>query len=72
MNKVPKRIWVEVDPSGQLFAGYTDYRSGNKYIRADLVAGLVEALGDLIKGGESMGWESAIKVIVALKALEEE
>jgi len=71
----PKKLWIDPD----YLDGETDCISRVKvldrdfqYIRADLVAGLVEALGDLIKGGESMGWESAIKAIVALKALEGE
>jgi len=67
MNKAPKKIWVD-EPDVFIKPVMDDDVA---YIRADLVAGLVEALGDLIKGGESMGWESVIKVIIALKALEE-
>jgi hypothetical protein len=72
---IPKKLWIDPD----YLDGETDCISRVKvldrdfqYIRADLVAGLVEALGDLVKGGESMGWESVIKVIIALEALEEE
>lgn len=67
MNEAPKKIWVD-EPDVFIKPVMDD---DVPYIRADLVAGLVEALGDLIKGGESMGWESVIKVIIALKALEE-
>jgi hypothetical protein len=68
MNEAPKKIWMSTDAHAWAIE---DDIFNLPYIRADLVAGLVEALGDLIKGGESMGWESVIKVIIALKALEE-
>jgi len=44
MNEAPKKIWIKVGVGAQLHAEYTDYRFKNKYIRADLVDGLVEAL----------------------------
>jgi hypothetical protein len=70
MNEAPKKIWY--DFNFQYLATSGEHGDVTQYIRADLVNGLVEALGDLVKGGESMGWESVIKVITALKALEEE
>ncbi len=75
MNKAPKRIWVEVDPSGQLFAGYTDYRSGNKYIRADLVDELASLLKEWnnATAEEDKDWfDYESRVNAALEALEGE
>jgi hypothetical protein len=71
MSEAPKKIWVWDYAADQMVNDNHD-STDVPYIRADLFDGLVEGLEDLIKGGESMGWESAIKARAALKALEEE
>jgi hypothetical protein len=81
MNEVPKKIWVEInlDCSGDLDLFFSIKGYGEKYIRADLVDGLVEALktcrfsgytdidGDYIT---TQHFDNT-KVKAALKALEE-
>ena len=69
MSEAPKKIWVLVEPSGQLIAGYTDYRSKIKYIRADIVEEMREALEELLVSVESIGTN---KAKAALKRLDEE
>ena len=70
MSEAPKKIWVLVEPSGQLIAGYTDYRSKIKYIRADIVEEMREALEQCLKVN---GYQNAREMInAALKRLEEQ
>jgi hypothetical protein len=68
--KAPKRIWLSRHMDWDDVQKQSD--DDVDYVRADLVGDLVEGLEDMIKGGESMGWESAIKARAALKVLEEE
>ena len=78
MSEAPKKIWVLVEPSGQLIAGYTDYRSKIKYIRADIVEEMREVLKWIAKEaenyyertGKSATWLADANA--ALKRLEEE
>ena len=84
MNEAPKKIWMSdfVDWE-ECFA---EYEQDTQYIRADLVDGLVEALGELYEVAKNVddegplgeGWQSdwlieeLRKARAALKALDEE
>ena len=76
MNKAPKKIWVEVAETGKLLAGYVAFRCRNKYIRADLVDGLVEALNEMLAYSGIIEERDSDyvtnKARAALKAMEEE
>jgi hypothetical protein len=75
MSKAPKKIWVTVAQSGELLAKYTDYMSGNKYIRADLVDELVSLLTEWknVTAEENKAWdEYENRVDSAIAALKEE
>jgi len=68
----PKKVWVKAGLSAQLHAEYTDYRFKTKYIRADLVDGLVEALKVNLHHIPVEDAEGMWKARAALKAMEEE
>jgi hypothetical protein len=74
MNKVPKKIWVEVAETGKLLAGYVAFRSRNKYIRADLVDELASLLKEWLENeDDDKDWiDYEDRVTAALNALEEE